>query len=110
MTSHGFPERDWKTFRELREVALERLCERVLGEIGAVVRNSEKSHHERFRELYGLIRDRNHDVARAFDGPKRSSMLLQLSAIVSLGLLEADELARFSPGTRDTAESLAKLR
>jgi hypothetical protein len=110
MASHSVPERDWKTFRELREVALDRLCERALSEIDAVVRNSEKSNHERFRELYGLVRDRNHDVARAFDGPKRSSLLVQLSTIVSLGLLKSDELDRFTAETRDTIESLAKLR
>jgi len=110
MTSYGFPERDWKTFRELREIALERLCERALREFGAVIGNSEKSNHARFRDLYGLIGDRNHDIARAFDGPKRSSMLLQLSIIVCLGLLESEELARFSAETRETIETLAELR
>jgi hypothetical protein len=37
-------------------------------------------------------------------------MLVQLSAICSLGLLEPDELARFSEKTRKTVESLANLR
>jgi hypothetical protein len=103
-------EREWKIFREIREVALDRLCERSLREFSAVIGNTEKSHHERFRELYGLLHDRNHDVARGFDGPQRSSMLAQLSVIHSLGLLEADELSRFSEETRETIESLAKLR
>lgn len=28
---YGYPESDWEVFRELREVALERFCESVLG-------------------------------------------------------------------------------
>jgi hypothetical protein len=33
MKLHDFPESDWKVFRELREVALDRFCRRVLEEI-----------------------------------------------------------------------------
>jgi hypothetical protein len=61
--SHGSPESDWKVFRELREVALERLCERILDEVATVISNSDRTHHQRFGELFGLIRDRNHAVS-----------------------------------------------
>jgi hypothetical protein len=108
--SHGFPESDWKVFRELREVALERLCERVLNEASTVISNSDCTHHERFGQLYSLIRDRNHDIARGFDGPKRSAMLAQLAVIHSLDLFENSDMARFSAETRETVESLASLR
>jgi hypothetical protein len=108
--SHGFPESDWRVFRELREVALDRLCERALNEAEGVISDSSSTFHERFRQLFGLVAGRNHDIARGFDGPKRSAMLVQLSAICALGLLEPDELARFSEKTRQTVESLANLR
>ena len=108
--SQGFPESDWKVFRELREVALERLCEQILDDAANVIADSKNSHHERFGKLFALIRDRNHDIARAFDGPKRSAMLAQLGVIHSFGLLEADDMARFSPETRETVESLASIR
>jgi hypothetical protein len=108
--SHGFPESDWKVFRALREIALERLCERILDEASTIISDSGSTHHERFGQLFSLIRDRNHDVARGFDGPKRSAMLAQLSVIHSLGLLEKSDMARFSTETRDTVESLASLR
>jgi hypothetical protein len=108
--SHGFPESDWKVFRELRELALERLCERILEEAAILISNSQSTHHERFGQLFGLIRDRNHDIARGFDGPKRSSMLAQLSVIHSLDLLEPSDMARFSADTREIIESLASIR
>jgi hypothetical protein len=108
--TNPFPERDWKVFRELREVALERLCERALGDASVVIGKPDKTHHERFLELFALVADRNREVARGFDAPRRSAMLLQLTFINGLGLLEADELARFSDRIRETLESLAKLR
>jgi hypothetical protein len=110
LMSHGFPESDWKMFREVREAALDRLCERVLQEARSLISDSTNTHHERFRALFGLVDDRNRDIARAFDGPKRSAMLAQLSVIHGLGLLEPADLARFSDETRETIESLANLR
>lgn len=107
--TRSFPERDWKVFREIREVALERLCDRALGDAKAVIDNAAKTQHERFLELFDLLVERNQDVARGFDDPRRSAMLSQLAFIYRLGLLEADELARFSSGTREMIESLAKL-
>ena len=95
----GLPERDWQVFRELRNVALDRLCERALRDATAIMENSAKTHHERFLELYALFVDRNQDIARGFDAPRRSVVLSQLSFIHGLGLLEADELARFSAST-----------
>jgi hypothetical protein len=109
MTTRRSFERDWKVFRELREVALDRLCARILGEATAVIEDSAKTNHERFLELYRLIVDRNQDIARGFNAPRRSVMLSQLLFIHHLGLLEVEELARFSASTRETIESLAKL-
>lgn len=103
------PEKDWKAFRELREVALERLCQRALRDAKAVVENPSTSHYERFSELFALVTGRNELIARDFDNPRRSAMLFQLASIHSLGLLESQELARFSEGIRERVESLAKL-
>jgi hypothetical protein len=101
-------ERDWKVFREPREVALERLCERALRDAKAVIESSSKTHHERFLELYTLVDERDRDIARGFDGAKRSAMIGQLAIIHRLGLLEAGEMDRFSAGTRETIEAIGK--
>ena len=47
-------------------------------------------------------------MALAFDDPKRSRMLGQLIEIQGLGLLESEELARFTRETRERVEALAK--
>ena len=105
---HGYPESDWRVFRELREVALERFCGRVLDGVEAFRLDTRASHHERYLALFRWLGDRNEEMALAFDDPKRSKMLRQLIAIRAHGLLEDEEFARFTPETCRRVESLAK--
>ena len=102
------PESDWKVFRSLREVALERFCKRVLDEVARFTTDTSQSHHERYLELFHWLGERNEELARAFDDPRRSRMLWQLAAIYVDGLLESEELARFTPQTRERVQLLAK--
>jgi hypothetical protein len=103
-----FPESDWKVFHELREVALDRFCKRVLDELGRLREDASRSHHERYLDVFRLLRDEDQQLAHAFNDPRRSRMLWQLAAIQRHGLLEPAELARFTSQTRATIESLAK--
>ena len=105
---HAVPESDWKVFRKLREVALERFCERVLDNVGRFQRDSSRTHHERYLDLYRWLQDRDDELARAFNDPRRSQMLWQLATIHSYGLLEASELAQLTPQTREAIASLAR--
>ncbi len=104
---HEFPESDWKTFSELRLVALERFCKRVLDEVSRLPLNTEQSHHQRYLELFRRPGERN-ELAKAFDDPRRSRMLWRLAAIHARGVLEPDELARFTPRTRERIQVLAQ--
>ncbi len=108
MESHDFPESDWKVFRELRELALERFCKRALEQLESLRADASRSHHERYLDVFRLLQDRDAELAHAFDDPRRSRMIAQLAAIHAYGLLEPAELARFTLGTRTTVELLAK--
>jgi hypothetical protein len=105
---HDVPESDWKTFRALREVALQRFCERVLDELGSIVRDDSQTHHERYSAVFRLIQERDERLAHAFDSPARSRMVVQLAAIHALGLLSPDELGRFTQETRSVVDLLVK--
>jgi hypothetical protein len=105
---HGYPERDWKVFRELREVALERFCERVLAGVEAFRLDRQRSHHERYLALWRWLGERNQEMARAFDDSKRSQMLPQLIAMRQLELLEGEELERFTLETRERVEKIVR--
>lgn len=90
-------ESDWKTFKKLRAVALDRFCRRVLDESQGICGNESLSTHERYGKLYGLLQDRDREMADAFDNPRRSTAIMCLMLMVSLGLLTDDELSEFSP-------------
>lgn len=105
---HEFPESDWRAFRELRQVALERFCKRVLDEVPRFAPQMARSCHELYLELFRWLGERNDELARAFDDPRRSQMVWQLAAIHAYGLLEPDEFARFTPQTRERILLLAK--
>jgi len=105
---HEFPESDWKTFSQLRLAALERFCQRVLDEVPQFPSDTEQSYHQRYRELFRWLGERNDQLAKALDDPRRSQMLWQLAAIYADGLLKPDEFARFTPHTRERIQLLAQ--
>jgi hypothetical protein len=106
--ARDFPESDWRVLRELRSRALQRLCERALGEIRDASLAADKTAHERFLAVYKLVRERNEDVARGFDDPRRSRAFFQLAVMKSLGLIEEEELKRFSAGVLETLSVLLR--
>ena len=105
---HKPPEADWKTFRELREVALQRFSQRILDEVERVTQHVQKTAHERYVDIFRLVRARDREMAAAFNDPRRSQMVAQLAAIYAHDLLQSDEFARFSDSTRDTVKFLAE--
>lgn len=107
--ARDIPESDWKVFKQLREVALERFCERVLGEIGKAASATAGKSHDRYVEIYRLVERRDKQLGNAFDAPRRSQAIMQISVIHSLGLMTPDELARFSAATRESVMSLSEL-
>ena len=61
-------------------------------------------------EIYQLIDAHNGQWARAFDNPRRSQAIMQLALIHSHGLLESEELARFTSETGSAIDFLSELR
>lgn len=103
------PERDWRVFRDLRVLALERFCERTLREIGDIGSAGGMSWHQRYLDVFGLLNRRDDELARAFNGPSRSRAIFQLAAIHSHGLLTQQEFDRLTEETRERLETLSKM-
>ena len=95
-----FPEPDWKVFRQLRQLALDRFCQRVLDEVAQLGADASKSSHERYLAVHRLLQARDERLAYAFNNPRRSAAYLQLATIRAEGLLTEDEFTRFSDETR----------
>lgn len=103
-------ESDWKVFRKVRQPALERYCQRVLGDVRRIVDKKSSSYHERYLQLWKLLRDRDKTIGIAFDSPRRSQAIIQLANIDAENLLTEDELNQFSDETRERITALRQLR
>jgi hypothetical protein len=99
-------ESDWRVLQRVHPLALERFCEGVLGEIDHVSRNGTKSRHSRYLEIVKIIQQRDREIARLFDNPRRSHALTMLAQIRSQGLLTDDEFSSLSPETRSAIQML----
>jgi hypothetical protein len=106
--SSAIRESDWRLFRQLRPIALERFCERVLSELGRLAADIDKPSHERYLAVFKLIKRRDRELAQAFDDPHRSTAMQQLACIQSHDLLTEEEFSRFSPETRETVQFLVE--
>jgi hypothetical protein len=52
-------EADWKLFRQLSALALERFCEGVLSEVGRLASGNEKSAHQRYLAVLKRLQRRD---------------------------------------------------
>jgi hypothetical protein len=107
--SRSISERDWKVFRELRELALQRLCAQALEEARREIEHGGKTAHERYRSLYEQIQRRDEEIARGFNDLRRSTALTQIGVIHAMGLFTGEELRRFSAEVLRAVELYAPL-
>jgi lipase chaperone LimK len=103
------PERDSKLLRELKPVALERLCERILRSAAEIAAASGATNHQRYLKLYAMLQKQNREVAIAFDDHRRSTALPKIAQIHARGLFTEEEFARFSEETRKRVLALESL-
>ena len=103
-------ESDWKVLRRVHPLALGRFCERVLAEIDRVLRAGATSHHGRYLEIFRILQQRDRELARLFDNPRRSHALTMLAQIRSQALLTEDEFSGLSPETRGAIPMLLGAR
>lgn len=103
-------ESDWKLLRRVHPLAVERFCERVLGEIDRVVGDTARSRHERYLQIYKLMQHRDLEMARLFNDPKRSKALTMIANIRAEGLMTDEEFSSLSDETRQAIDMLLGAR
>ena len=93
-------ESDWKTFKRLRVIALDRFSQRILDQSQTICSKTALTAHERYGELYDLVRIEDKEMASMFDNFRRSSADLCLRLMVMHKLLTEEELSEFSAEMR----------
>ena len=85
--SQEISEREWKILRELKPIALDRFCQRVLAEVDRIATDTSKGDTQRYLAVFTLIRQRDDELANAFDDLRRTTALRRLACIKFSGLL-----------------------
>ena len=106
----NIPESDWRHFKRVHQVLLERFCQRTLDDLSDMLRAREGTAHEQYRRAYELLQDRDEALARAFDDFRRSTAILQLAIMRRMGILGDEELSVFSEQTQQTVRGVDSLR
>src|SRR5262245_1947820 len=101
-------ESDWKIFKRLREVALERFCERVLGDIERITSDNVKTKHERYVAIYQLVHEGDKEIHPIFEYLRRSTAVRQICEFRSHDLLTEQELRQFSPELVELVEHILR--
>lgn len=101
-------ESDWKLFRQVHQEVLERFCEQILSEVERVNSKRTKGFHEKYLEIWAVLKRRDREMAQAFDGIRRSTAWTQLATMKRLGLLTEYEFRRFSEETREVVEVMLR--
>jgi hypothetical protein len=93
-------EPDWKRWRKLSEAALERYCEKALAKVVSVAEDDGGTAHERYLNLWKLLRKTDRKLTAVFDNPRRSVAYAQIAQAVATGIVKRAELAEFSEETQ----------
>jgi hypothetical protein len=100
-------ESDWRIFRKLKPVALERACQAILAEVTQTASNQSQSWHQRYLAIYDLIQKRDKELGSAFDDVSRSKAIYRLATMYRMGLIKDEELAEFSDETQGAVNVLS---
>jgi hypothetical protein len=87
---------DWKVFKKIKEIALDKFCLLALEESQEVIADTSLTAHNRYLLLYKLLQNSDKKLALLFDGHSRSRAWLQLIAIRSEGLADKDLMEKLS--------------
>ena len=96
-------EKDWKVWKPLFQIALNRFCERTLRE-AAKYASGEGTPHERYLKLFQYVKRKDKELAEVFDYFSRSKALMQIALAAKKKLITPEEMATFSDETQQAIE------
>lgn len=100
-------ESDWKVFKKLYPLALERFYDRAVNELQQITTEGEMDSEDRYHKIYRTVQDRDEKLAQLFDGVyRRSAAFIQLISYYREGLITKEELNKLSEENRDRILSI----
>lgn len=103
-------EKDWKYFRKLHQLAVNRFSKETLSNISQIIASKEiDSKHEKYLQIYQYIKVRDKILRDCFDGLRRSTAKLMILEIHNLGLFKPEEFNQFSDDVKNFVDACNKL-
>jgi hypothetical protein len=93
------PEKDWRYLRAIKETLVERLSGHINAEVLTLLARPELTEREKRTRVYEIVREQDRVVAACFNDWRRSNVLAKCQVLKAHGLLDAEILAKLTPGT-----------
>lgn len=96
------PESDWKKLRNIRKLALQRACQRILDDLQDFLhqQKGQENAHETYLKVYKKVEKGDKGIADGFDDWRRSTVYMTLFNWVHSGLLTKEEFESLSEETQ----------
>jgi hypothetical protein len=107
--SRDILESDWKVFKKLHPIAMERFFQRAVKEMRPLLDIDGTPAKDQFWDVLNLATERRKLAATLFDGPSRSSAILLIAGIARHKLVTEEELAGFSAEARQQIQGMLEF-
>lgn len=102
-------ESDWKVFKKLYPLALERFYDRAVKELQKAIVEGKGSSEDKYHRIYKMVHSRDKKLANLFDGAyRRSKAFIQLVSYYREGLITKEELSQISEENRNRILSIVE--
>ena len=101
-------EKDWKFARSIKGKAVNLACGRILNKILAITQ-SDYTNHEKFLNVWDVLRTENDEIAVMFDGFRRSTAIHQISLWKRNGLITDEQFSSFSLETQEIIKRISEI-
>lgn len=103
-------ENDWKYFRKLHQLAVNRFSKETLSNISQIIASKEiESKHEKYLQIYRYVKERDKMLRDCFNDLRRSTAKLMILQIYNLGLIKPEEFNQFSDDVKDFVKRCNEL-
>ena len=100
-------EKDWKHFRKIHNLAVNRFSKETLSNINKIIASKEiESKHEKYLQIYQYIRERDKMLGDYFNGARRSTAKIMILGLRRLGLISNEEFNQFSDDVKKFVNEL----
>ena len=92
----------------MKDDVLADACERIFVKIENILKDKSSTSHEKYRNLWKLMKEEDNEIALMFDDLKRSNAMLKLAYWKKNGLLTKEQCEQFSEETQESVTLWSK--